>query len=316
MFPHSLGALMKKLCWCFIAMFAGSSFGYADDDSLALESLQNAGAIVRLRDSQTEKSVKSVSLYLMATDDRVNSALKSLSSMSELSLTGIGGTELKPATLRALKSLTSLKRLSISLASISEESAQLLSKLNQLEELHFENQVEISTYSLMQVVQLPKLKELTLSDRLVTPEVLHELGKATSLQTLNLKSVFLKDEGVASLKRLKSLERLRIFVPSGVSDVAIDQLAQWPLSEVEVTCFDATDERLKRLRKFDHLVSLRLINARKVTDEAVAVLSELTELKRLDLSDSRISKSGLESLKRSLPNCEIKQLPVRQSLND
>ena len=48
-----------------------------------------------------------------------------------------------------------------------------------------------------------------------------------------------------------------------------------------------------------------MINAAKVTDEAIPYLAELTDLKSLDIADAKITKTGFKQLKKMLPKCSI-----------
>ena len=82
------------------------------------------------------------------------------------------------------------------------------------------------------------------------------------------------------------------------------------LTELEITYADITNDKLKSLRKFSGLKSLRFVNASGVTDEGIPSLSELTELNELDLSDAKLSKAGIAELKRALPKCNVQYLPL------
>jgi hypothetical protein len=67
-----------------------------------------------------------------------------------------------------------------------------------------------------------------------------------------------------------------------------------------------TDQDLAVLDQFVNLRSLNLHGA-NFTDDAVDQLAEIRSLEELDISDTRISASGVAELRSELPNCRIVQ---------
>ncbi|WP_010582371.1 leucine-rich repeat domain-containing protein [Schlesneria paludicola] len=294
-FPRVLATI---LCLSTVTVAVGQ-------DGPAIEILEREGAIVQRVDSLPDGPVSVVTYNLRQVTDEGNRALKELFELPAIEFLGTGDTELQPATLRALQGKRSLKRLSISFAKISDDSAKLLGTLRSLEVLELRAQVEIHPKVLGEVFNLTSLKELTLSDRLADDPAMEELRRMPYLKTLTVRSVFVSDAGLASLRQVKSLRNLRILLGPKVTEEGVRHLSELDLADLDITYLNVTDKELKSLRKFKGLKGLRLVSAAKVTDEAVPFLSELSELKRLDIADAKLSKAGIGQLERALPNCKI-----------
>lgn len=275
------------------------------DDRAAIASLENAGAIVKRDESQQGNPVTQVTYNLRDVTAEGNRALKEIELLPAIEFLGAGNTEITTATLKALQAKKSLKRLAISFAKIDDDSAKILGTLASLEVLELRAQTTLTPEGLKEIFNLTNLRELTLSDRMVNDEVLADLAKLNHLAVLNVRSVFMTDAGINSIRRLKNLRTLRIFVGSSVSDEGLKQLAELNLRSLELTLSDVNDEKLKELRKFSSLKLLRLVNAVNVTDNGIPHLSELTDLKDLDLANASLTKYGIQQLKKSLPNCSI-----------
>ena len=219
----------------FVAWFAAVSLGVADDRD-AIRALEDAGAIIQRDETQKNKPLIGVVYNLRQVTDDGNRALKELEELPAIEFVGSGDSELTAATLRALQGKRSLKRLAISYAKISDPNARLLGSLKSLETLEFRVQVEMSLTAVNEIFFLTNLRELTIADRLVDDAVLEDLAKFPELRVLNIKSVFVTDEGLVYLKRAKNLRTLRIFAGANVTADGLRQLAELPLKSLEISC--------------------------------------------------------------------------------
>jgi ribosomal protein L7/L12 len=122
---------------------------------------------------------------------------------------------------------------------------------------------------------------------------------------LNIRSVFVTDQGLASLRRLKDLQILRISLAQDVTAAGLGYLAGLQVKKLEVTYYNVSDSELKVLRKASALTTLRLMNAKKVTEAAIPYLSEMTALKDLEIVGSSLTKGHIKKLKENLPDCKI-----------
>jgi hypothetical protein len=46
-----------------------------------------------------------------------------------------------------------------------------------------------------------------------------------------------------------------------------------------------------------------------ITDESISILSQLTSLRRLDISGTKITEEGIRKLQAALPDCQITNDP-------
>ncbi len=275
------------------------------DDRETLASLEREGAVVLRDDSHKDSPVIGVQYNLRQITVEGNLALSELDFLPAVELIGSGDTEITVATLRALQGKSSLRTLSVSNAKISDAAAKVLGTLKTLENLQLRSQVEMSPQGCEEIFALTNLQELILSDRLVNDLVLEKLARLPRLKTLTIRSVFVTDEGIAALGQLVNLSKLHLYLGFRVSEAGVRRLVEFQLPEIELTYLSCTDEKLKELRKFSGLKALRLIGAENVTDEGIPYLSELTELKELDLSDAKLTMAGIKELKKALSNCRV-----------
>ena len=266
-----------------------------------------SGATVERDETRDGKPMRFVSCNLrQVTDDEIE-ALKELENLPAIQFLGTGDTEISVKTLQALQRKPSLKHFSISYAKISDEAARILGTINSLTSLELKVQIECSPEALGEILKLKGLRELTLSDRLVSDESLAVVSKQSNLQVLNLRSLFITDRGLAELRKLKNLQTMRLFVGKDVTHEGLLQLASISVKDLEITYFNASDTDIKELRKLNGLKVLRLINASKMTAAAIPYFSELAELKELDIGGGQLTMPQLEVLKRVLPKCKISE---------
>jgi len=275
------------------------------DDSAAIKTLEKSGAIVSRDDAAGDKPVLGITYNLLDVTDAGIRALKEIEELPAIELAGAGNTEIQPALLRSLQGKLTLKRLSISFAKITDESAKILATLKNLEALELRTQVDISPTGTNELLHLTRLKELSISDRIVSDALLVELAKLPNLRKLSVRSVFMTNAGIKALHHYPNLNSLTIFAGSAITEDGIRSLSELTLANLELAYSDVTNEKLKALRKFGGLKTMTLMNAVAVNDEAVPYLSELTELKELNLADASLTKAGLQQLKQSLPKCNV-----------
>ena len=65
-----------------------------------------------------------------------------------------------------------------------------------------------------------------------------------------------------------------------------------------------TNADLAGIGRFSRLESL-ILDANPITDDAVAELVRLSDLRYLRIRETQISQQGLADLQRALPNCRI-----------
>ncbi len=92
-----------------------------------------------------------------------------------------------------------------------------------------------------------------------------------------------------------------------VTDAEVQRFQQLPhLKTLDLWASDITDAGLADVAKIATLEQLILTDT-KVTDVGLKHLEGLKSLKELSVIGTKTTKGGVESLKRALPNCRIRQ---------
>ena len=78
----------------------------------------------------------------------------------------------------------------------------------------------------------------------------------------------------------------------------------WYPIGVEIYGGQATDESIALLQQLSCLRKLK-ISGDNVTDAGIENIIHLTNLQEMDLTETTISSSGIERLQRALPNCQV-----------
>lgn len=198
----------------------------------------------------------------------------------------------------------------------------------------------ISDETLEELASLPSLTRLSLFGARVSDDGLRHLGKFPNLSDLDLRMTDVTDDGLVALASVRNLVVLDLghtrVTPEGLAwltrrrtnlrasampnDVTMRQIAQFfrtrqtQLSRtsepgpaalrVRAAGPAVTRQGVAALRDMTCIEELDLTGA-NVTDAALIDLVTLTGLKRLVLSGTGISDSGIELLQRRLPECEV-----------
>ena len=178
--------------------------------------------------------------------------------------------------------------------------------------------------ALSHVSVLTGLRELELHDAMllrhyfyphITDKGFSYLHDLTELQTLRLRGVstLMSREGPEILRTHPSLEEVyfHIIIPdwhgSGlypVTDAYIKRIVQLPSLKTLGRLYIKADTDLSPLKKLKALEELSL-QATNISDQGIADLSELTNLRVLDIRSAHVSRKGLIRLQRALPGCRI-----------
>jgi hypothetical protein len=136
----------------------------------------------------------------------------------------------------------------------------------------------------------------------VTDAGLTHLEEMSSLEELNLYGTGVSQKAVASLKRMKSLQVLKL--PVAIDDAGLEQLKDLrALRVLSVYGMGITDAGLVHLRDRAALEELDLSHT-SISDIGLIHLKELKKLEVLNLSYTNITEAGLAHLK-SLKNLRV-----------
>ena len=134
--------------------------------------------------------------------------------------------------------------------------------------------------SMASLAGMKNLRRLLLRDTTVTDEGLKHIAGLTKLEELDLYGAKVTDQGIAHLKDLKEMRKL-ILLGAPI-----------------------TDESIPVIAGMTKLVELNLYRSR-ITNAGIARLAALRDLQAIDLRYSRVTSTGIESLRAALPKAEI-----------
>jgi Leucine-rich repeat (LRR) protein len=138
---------------------------------------------------------------------------------------------------------------------------------------------------------------------------LEKLTKFPNLQELDLSSTHISDAGLAQLKNITSLRKLKIRGP--ITDVGLANLQGCnTLEDLELWSGKVTDAGLLHLKELPNLHSLLLCGA-PVTDFGLSNLKDWSSLQKLYLYGARVTDTGLVHLK-DLSNLRALGFPQSQ----
>ncbi len=209
-----------------------------------------------------------------------------------------------------------VKKMTISSFSLEDADLKTLIKYcPTLEHLDLANCKELTNEGLALLKELPSslkslklnLSEKVMGDKGITDASLSHLKKLPFLTKLDLEGANISDEGLSHLKELSSLQELNLNHCQNITDGGLSYLSQLSSLEclklmdcnisgntVGVKAFtslkrlalsNATDEGLKEIKAFPHLIFLGLSVCQHLTDEGLSHLQGLSTLAHLYLVD-------------------------------
>jgi hypothetical protein len=127
---------------------------------------------------------------------------------------------------------------------------------------------------------LPQLESLSLIDSNFGDADAEHLKGATKLKTLFIYGSEIGDDGLAQLQHLKNLE----YIGLGGTNVTDRGIAY-----------------LNALPKLQYISATNL----NITDAAFESFTKMTALRDLELSNTRVSREGIDRLRQAMPTCEV-----------
>ncbi|HEB60536.1 MAG TPA: hypothetical protein ENJ06_01805 [Phycisphaeraceae bacterium] len=176
------------------------------------------------------------------------------------------------------------------------------------------------------LVKLPALQRLVLSDTRVTDAAVPLINSIKTLRDLDLSRTMITDEGLVKLNDLPDLRTLRL--PPATTDHGLSCTENLPaLEHLDATDTKITDAGLVHLRKLplrrlnlsrtgvtgagfvnvSGMKSLRdlLVRNTAVDDSLFDYIADLSELRRVFIGDSRISREGAQHFRENHPSCRL-----------
>ena len=212
------------------------------------------------------------------------SFLKELTDLTYLELWGNEISDITP-----LKSLTNLTTLWLGYNEISDITP--LKNLINLEFLDLENDMVVD------ISPIKNLTKLTYFSSSGNP-----VSDVSPLK--NLKKLDFLDISGADISDISSIGNLTKLTSLSVAGTRISDIS--PLKKLtKLTYLNLNSNEIFDITSLKKLVNLEELNLgwNKISD--ISVLKNLTNLKELRLTDNNVSKKKIESLQKSLPDCEI-----------
>ncbi|KAK6942200.1 Leucine-rich repeat [Dillenia turbinata] len=264
-----------------------------------------------------------------------------LKGLNKLILLNLEGCRVTTACLDSMTAFLVLSHLNLSRCGISDDGCEKFSDLTKLESLnldsckigdegltHFTGLVslrrlelsdtEVQSHGLCHLSGLTELQSINLSFTSVTDSGLKRLSRLTSLKSLNLDARQISDSGLSYITGLTGLTHLDLF-GARITDLGTISLQYFKnLRSLEICGGGLTDTGVNNIKG---LISLRLLNLSQnlsLSDNSLKLISGLTALVSLNVSNSSITSEGLQFLKplknlRSLllESCKVTALDIK-----
>jgi len=280
-------------------------------------------------------------LNLYAAEFITDAALAFLRGHRTLKTLNLRGTDVTDTSLAYIAELPALTSLDISFTQITDVGLEHLASLPQIEELYLGGN-KISGVGLHVLKLLPKLRTLSFYGvqrrnagwcwaPVVTDSELDTVALLSGLQDLNIGSGVtlgtprpddlgpadgeaecriaggsrVTDAGLAKVARLKKLRHLdlsgAVITPSGLKALSslpeLQRLSLWNVASVD-------DSAAPYLETLGALTSLDLSNT-SIGDATLARLAKMSALRRLYVSETRVTAAGLAAFRAQRPACVV-----------
>ncbi len=217
-----------------------------------------------------------LALLLLASIDQGKPVKDASGEVVELNLTG---TWVSDADMAKVAQLRHLRKLDLSHTRITGRGMELLSSLQNVTDLNCYFAEYLTDDGIARISNWKRLERLNLRGTKVTSKVFESLAKLTSLRSLDIGSTQIEDEGIDALTSLTKLESLTIG-GNRLNGAALPLLKLLPsLVDLDVGGLQRVDSGLWGLA---------------LTDENLARLSELKQLRSLNLSGATLSDRGID----------------------
>jgi Leucine-rich repeat (LRR) protein len=220
-----------------------------------------------------------------------------------------GGTKLTDADLEHLRSLTGLKSLILSGVAVTDLGLRHIEALEGLQYLDLAG-TKVSRRGVERLLsELTAIEELLIGQ---TP-LATDHDSLSMLQRLRpncqIKATTTRPDINAAFWNLWLNGTLEAVV-EGKASIIITDVTAVPTEPFQITAINFNDNQFlndacaKRFRDIEGLKKLSLNNT-GLTDAAVADLKSLTNLEEMDLTGTKITAEGIETIRKALPNCKV-----------
>ena len=267
----------------------------SESETSAIKALSDAKAVVKTDDSG---AAVDVSLAKLEVTSDIIGLLAKLPSLRTLNLSE---SALSDETLTALeKAVPKLASLDVRGCELSDKSAELLAHFTGLRALRFSGKsgkTTISDDGLKLLAACKSLKVLALDDLWIGTPGLEALSGLSELEELYLAGTVVDDDSCKLIAKYPRIRKLRL-ARTQVSDAGLEALSGCKtLEEIDLSEDSLiSDEGMAHLAKLTNLKKLNLWRV-QITDAGAVQLAPLTKLLWLNLDNSKLADGGLVLLK-------------------
>lgn len=230
-----------------------------------------------------------------------DNGFREIGSLSRLELLDLTGTPIGDEVVTRIAGLKELRALWLVGRGISDRGLRKIAGLDKLDGLMLTD-TNVTSDGLTALARHASLKELSVEGSHV--RILEPLRNLTLLFSLNLAETAVDNESMKSLASLTSLDCLEI-PNTDVGDNGLSNLRGLAMSRLVLNHTRITDEASAVLGELSGLWSIEL-RGTAAGDKCAAALASLPEIKIIDFRDTRLTDAGLMSFAKSMTCEEIK----------
>jgi Leucine-rich repeat (LRR) protein len=175
-----------------------------------------------------------------------------------------------------------------SVPQLAEVAALMKNEDGEVTSVSLANKSELTANALSEISKYPDVTRVTIQDcKPVSDVMLKDVASLENLEVLELLNVAFTDDGLKYLAGHQSLRRL-VIVNTKINGKGLAELAETPLTELEIRGFDLTSEGVASIGKLTNLESLKLL----CYNVEVARLGDLSKMTSLKTWVSHVTPSG------------------------
>lgn len=151
--------------------------------------------------------------------------------------------------------------------------------------------------------QFPRLQFLTLTESDVTDAGLEHLRNLRAMQAITLEGTTVSAAGLAHLRDMPKLRGLTLG-GRDISDAHLKRVAELALTGLTLNECRITDQGIAELKQLKNLRTLRLRTV-PITDVGLEEIGKWEQLTYLDLVQVQVTGEGLRKVREALPECKV-----------
>lgn len=236
------------------------------------------------------------------------SGLAHLANLSHLEEISLGNTRMNDDGMLQLCAIKSLERVFLQTVNVTPKGLACLRNLPRLNHLDLYGSLWVVDESVAVLKDCPQLATLCLGSTSVSDKGLGYLKDFRELRELNLIFNFvITNDGLAQLRNCTNLTRLDLF-GTHIGDGGLASVGSiTTLKELDLDRTEVSDKGLVNLQKLSSLTMLHLNKLSGVTDEGLAHLEQLKNLRSIQVANTNVTLAGLKRFHAALPECKIEQ---------